>query len=135
MSTMMSNWTKIEEKLVEMAQTIARLSKVVNDKDFQIAILMNNLEAQNIGESSHHTENLLVIKWQSNSTDDVHYRPTYLQRMNSTFNIPQKLLQYWYNINKIWLQTLSELNMPVYHNAHLCMQSYTLTSLMIWECH
>ena len=48
----MTETTTIDEKIVEMGHTITKLSKTVEEKDLQIATLMNKLEVQNRGESS-----------------------------------------------------------------------------------
>ena len=43
----------MEEKMVEMEQKVILLIKVLEDKDLQIATLMNKLKVQDLGESSH----------------------------------------------------------------------------------
>ncbi|KAL0016898.1 hypothetical protein SO802_003967 [Lithocarpus litseifolius] len=53
MSVMMTNTYTIEEKMVEMEQRAILLTKALEDKDLQIATLMNKLEIQNLVESSH----------------------------------------------------------------------------------
>ncbi|KAL0437738.1 UNVERIFIED_CONTAM: hypothetical protein Sradi_0481700 [Sesamum radiatum] len=45
--------TTMEEQVAQMAQAIADLQKIVEDKDLQIAQLMNKLEPTDAGESSH----------------------------------------------------------------------------------
>ena len=54
MPVMTTGTTSVEEQLAEMAHTIAKLTKMVEDKDMQIASLINKVEAQvqNMGESS-----------------------------------------------------------------------------------
>ena len=52
-SVMMTNTTTMEEKMVEMEQRVVLLTKALEDKDLQIATLMNKLEVQDFGESSH----------------------------------------------------------------------------------
>ena len=52
MSTMMTETTIIDEKIAEMGRAIAKLTKIVEEIDLQIATLMNKLEVQNRGESS-----------------------------------------------------------------------------------
>ena len=53
MSIMMTNTSTMEEKMVEMEQRVVLLTKALEDKDLQIATLMNKLEVQDLGESSH----------------------------------------------------------------------------------
>ena len=53
MSVMMINNSTMEEKIAEMEQRVILLTKVLEDKDLQIATLMNKLEVQDLGESSH----------------------------------------------------------------------------------
>ncbi|KAL0440317.1 UNVERIFIED_CONTAM: hypothetical protein Slati_2514700 [Sesamum latifolium] len=48
-----SKSTPMEEQVTQMAQTIANLQKIMEDKDLQIAQLMNKLEPTNTEESSH----------------------------------------------------------------------------------
>ena len=43
----------MEEKMAEMEQRVVFLTKALEDKDLQIATLMNKLEEQDLGESSH----------------------------------------------------------------------------------
>ena len=50
---MMTNTSTMEEKMVEMEQRVVRLTKALEDKDLQITTLMNKLEVQDLGESSH----------------------------------------------------------------------------------
>ncbi|KAL0391458.1 UNVERIFIED_CONTAM: hypothetical protein Slati_4530900 [Sesamum latifolium] len=50
---MVTEATTMEEQVAQMAQAIADLQKIVEDKDIQIAQLMNKLEPTNAGESSH----------------------------------------------------------------------------------
>ena len=54
MSVMTTDTTFVEEQLAEMAHVIAKLTKIVKEKDMQIAYLINKVEAQvqNTGESS-----------------------------------------------------------------------------------
>ena len=52
-SAMMTEATTVDEKITEMARAIAKLNKTVEEKDLQIATLMNKLEIQNRGESSN----------------------------------------------------------------------------------
>ena len=51
MLAMMTEATTVDEKIAEMARAIAKLNKTVEEKDLQIATLMNKLEIQNRGES------------------------------------------------------------------------------------
>ena len=55
MPVMATGTTSVEEQLEEMTRAIAKLTKMVEEKDMQIASLINKVEtqAQNIGESSH----------------------------------------------------------------------------------
>ena len=50
---MMTNTSTMEEKMAEMEQRVVLLTKALEDKDLQIATLMNKLEVQDLGESSH----------------------------------------------------------------------------------
>ena len=52
-SVMMTNTSTMEEKMAEMEQRVVLLTKALEDKDLQIATLMNKLEIQDLGESSH----------------------------------------------------------------------------------
>ena len=49
---MMTNTSTMEEKMAEMEQRVVLLTKALEDKDLQIATLMNKLEVQDSGESS-----------------------------------------------------------------------------------
>ena len=53
MSIMMTNTTNVKEKMAKMKHKIVLLTKALEDKDFQIAPLMNKLKLQDLGESSH----------------------------------------------------------------------------------
>ncbi|KAL6345089.1 hypothetical protein AAG906_013572 [Vitis piasezkii] len=46
MSVMATGTTSVEEQLAEMARTIAKLTKTVDEKDMQIASLINKVETQ-----------------------------------------------------------------------------------------
>ena len=46
MLVMATDTTSIEEQLVEMAHTIAKVTKTFEEKDMQIASLINKVEAQ-----------------------------------------------------------------------------------------
>ena len=50
---MMTNTFTMEEKMAEMEQRVVLLTKALEDKDLQIATLMNKLDVQDLGESSH----------------------------------------------------------------------------------
>ena len=50
---MMINTFTMEEKMAEMEQKVVFLTKALEDKDLQIATLMNKLEVHDFGESSH----------------------------------------------------------------------------------
>ena len=50
---MMTNIFTMEEKMAEMEQRVVLLTKALEDKDLQIATLMNKLEVQDLGELSH----------------------------------------------------------------------------------
>ena len=52
MAAMMTETATIDEKIAEMGYAIAKLTKTVEEKDLQIATLMNKLEVKNQGESS-----------------------------------------------------------------------------------
>ncbi|KAH7845349.1 hypothetical protein Vadar_000946 [Vaccinium darrowii] len=52
MQVMTTGAATVEEQLATMAHTIEKLTKTVEDKDLQIASLMNKLEAQKVGETS-----------------------------------------------------------------------------------
>ena len=52
-SIMMTNTSTMEEKMAEMEQRVVLLTKALEDKDLQIATLMNKLEVQDLGESTH----------------------------------------------------------------------------------
>ena len=55
MPVMATGTTSVDEQLVEMACVIAKLTKMVDEKDMQITSLINKVEAQvqSTGESSH----------------------------------------------------------------------------------
>ena len=63
MLVMATDTTSIEEQLVEMAHTIAKVTKTFEEKDMQIASLINKVEAQvqNTGESSQGLNHLLNV--------------------------------------------------------------------------
>ena len=46
MSVMTTGTTSVKEQLVEMACIIAKLTKIVEEKDMQITSLINKVEAQ-----------------------------------------------------------------------------------------
>ena len=52
---MTTGTTSVEEQLAEMVHAITKITKMVEEKDMQIAFLINKVEAQvqNTGESSH----------------------------------------------------------------------------------
>ena len=50
---MMTNTSTMEEKMAKMEQRVVLLTKALEDKDLQIATLMNKLKVQDLGESSH----------------------------------------------------------------------------------
>ena len=52
MAAMMTETTTIDEKIAEMGHDITKLTKTVEEKDLQIATLMNKPEVQNRRESS-----------------------------------------------------------------------------------
>ena len=52
-SVMMTNTSTMEEKMAEMEQRVVLLTKALEDKDLQIATLMNKLEVHDLGESRH----------------------------------------------------------------------------------
>ena len=54
MSIMATDTTSLEEQLTEMARVITKLTKTVEEKDMQIAFLINKVKAQvqNTGDSS-----------------------------------------------------------------------------------
>ena len=60
MLVMATDTTSVEEQLVEMTRTIAKLTKTVKEKDMQIASLINKVEAkvQNRGKSSQGLDHL-----------------------------------------------------------------------------
>ena len=47
MAAMVTETATIDKKIVEMGHAIAKLTKTVEEKDLQIAMLMNKLEVQN----------------------------------------------------------------------------------------
>ena len=53
MSFMMTNTANVEEKMAKMEHKVILLTKALEDKDLQIAPLMNKLILQGLGESSH----------------------------------------------------------------------------------
>ncbi|KAF7142225.1 hypothetical protein RHSIM_Rhsim05G0112700 [Rhododendron simsii] len=53
MQAMATDAATVEEQLATMARAIEKLTKTVEDKDLQIASLMNKLEAQNMEGTSH----------------------------------------------------------------------------------
>ena len=53
MSVMMTNTANVEEKMAKMEHKVILLTKALEDKDLQIAPLMNKLKLQDLGESSH----------------------------------------------------------------------------------
>ncbi|KAH7845011.1 hypothetical protein Vadar_034180 [Vaccinium darrowii] len=52
MQAMTTGAATVEEQLATMARAIEKLTKTVEEKDLQIASLMNKLEAQNVGDTS-----------------------------------------------------------------------------------
>uniref|UniRef100_A0A2N9GIS1 Uncharacterized protein n=1 Tax=Fagus sylvatica TaxID=28930 RepID=A0A2N9GIS1_FAGSY len=53
MLAMMIETTMVDERIVAMERAISKLTKTVEEKDLQIATLMNKLEVHNHGESSN----------------------------------------------------------------------------------
>ena len=43
----------MEEKMAKLEQRVVLLTKALEDKDLQIATLMNKLKIQDLGETSH----------------------------------------------------------------------------------
>lgn len=52
MQVMTTDTATVEEQLATMVRAIEKLTKTVEDKDLQIASLINKLDAQNVGETS-----------------------------------------------------------------------------------
>ena len=52
MAAMMTETATIDEKIIETGHAISKLTKTVEEKDLQIAMLINKLKVQNRGESS-----------------------------------------------------------------------------------
>ena len=52
MAAMITEIATIDKKITKMGYAIAKLTKIVEEKELQIATLMNKLEVQNRGESS-----------------------------------------------------------------------------------
>ena len=63
MLVMETGTTSVDEQLVEMACAITKLTKTVEEKDMQIASLINKVEAQvqNMDESSQRLNHLLNV--------------------------------------------------------------------------
>jgi hypothetical protein len=53
MPAMMTETAVVDERIVAMERAISKLTKTVEEKDLQIATLMNKLEVHNHGESSN----------------------------------------------------------------------------------
>ena len=53
MPAMMTETAIVDERIVAMERAISKLTKTVEEKDLQIATLMNKLEVHNYGESSN----------------------------------------------------------------------------------
>ena len=49
----MTNTSNIEEKMAEIEQRVVLLTKALQDKNLQIATLVNKLKVQDLGESRH----------------------------------------------------------------------------------
>ena len=49
---MMTETATTDKKIAEIGHAISKLTKTMEEKDLQIAMLMNKLEVQNRGESS-----------------------------------------------------------------------------------
>ncbi|KAH7835782.1 hypothetical protein Vadar_029832 [Vaccinium darrowii] len=52
MQAMTTGAATLEEQMATMARAIEKLTKTMEEKDLQIALLMNKLEAQNVGDTS-----------------------------------------------------------------------------------
>ena len=52
MPAMITKTVIVDERIVAMKRAISKLTKIVEEKDLQIATLMNKLEVHNHGESS-----------------------------------------------------------------------------------
>ena len=78
---MATDTTFVEEQLAEMARVIAKLTKTVEEKDMQIASLINKVEAQvqNMGESSQGLNHLLNVASHLNDAPHV-YRTIQVER-------------------------------------------------------
>ena len=63
MPKMATNTTSIKEQLANMARVIAKLTKMVEEKDIKIVFLINKVEAQveNMGELSQGLNHLLNV--------------------------------------------------------------------------
>ncbi|KAK2986704.1 hypothetical protein RJ640_010929 [Escallonia rubra] len=62
MQVMMTGSMSIEEQLATMSRAFQKLTKTVEEKDFQIATLMNKLELTTNDESNRGTEGDLLVK-------------------------------------------------------------------------
>uniref|UniRef100_A0A2N9GU49 Retrotransposon gag domain-containing protein n=1 Tax=Fagus sylvatica TaxID=28930 RepID=A0A2N9GU49_FAGSY len=77
MPAMMTETAMVDERIVAMECAISKLTKIVEEKDLQIATLMNKLEVHNHGESSNGP-------FHQRTTQDGHKRVED-QHTNSTF--------------------------------------------------
>ena len=80
--------TTVDEKIAEMRRAIAKLTMTVEEKDLQIATLMNKLEVQNRGESSNgqsQTQQNMLQRVHTSSTkkaDNQHRSSTFIASLS-----------------------------------------------------
>ncbi|KAL6314070.1 hypothetical protein AAG906_011805 [Vitis piasezkii] len=111
MPVMAMGTTSVEEQLANMAHAIAKLTKMVEEKDMQIASLINKVEAQvqNKGESSHELNHPLNV---ASFLDDA--PPTYRTMQASVASLSydgpsQSMLMY----SKPYTKRIDNLRMPM----------------------
>ena len=85
---MMIETTTVDEKIAEMRRAIAKLTMTVEEKDLQIATLMNKLEVQNRGKSSNgqsQTQQHMLQRAHTSSTkkaDNQHRSSTFIASLS-----------------------------------------------------
>ncbi|XP_012830541.1 PREDICTED: uncharacterized protein LOC105951637 [Erythranthe guttata] len=79
LSVMVVDATSVDEQLAHLAQTVANLQKIVEDKDMKIAQLMDKLEQSEVGEFSPKHESYPLRDEKAKQVEEAHPKPDFVQ--------------------------------------------------------
>ncbi|XP_012838511.1 PREDICTED: uncharacterized protein LOC105959033 [Erythranthe guttata] len=71
--------TSVDEQLAHLAQAVANLQKIVEDKDMKIAQLMDKLEQSEVGEFSPKHESYPLRDEKAKQVEEAHPKPDFVQ--------------------------------------------------------